>query len=95
MIAKRDSLSISSAQPIEITRPNRPAVPDMSANSGFGELLTAEQLAAKLNLPPSWVRSRTRGRTPRDERIPSVELGRYRRFHWPTVQRWLEARVSQ
>jgi hypothetical protein len=93
--AKRDSLSISSAQPIEITRANRPAVPDMSANSTFAELLDAEQLAARLNVPPSWVRSRSRSRTPREERIPVIRLGRYCRYRWPEVSAWLQARVSR
>jgi hypothetical protein len=95
MIPKRDSRDISSAPAIEITRAKPAAVRDMSANSSFGELLDAEQLAVRLNVPPSWVRSRTRARTPKDERIPHVPLGRYIRFSWPEVSAWLSARVSQ
>jgi hypothetical protein len=97
---KRDSLSISSPQPVEITRANRPAVPDMSANSGkpgetISELLDSAELAARLRLPESWIRAHTRERTPRAERLPCVRLGRYVRFEWSAVQRWLAARVSQ
>ena len=95
MIAKRDSRDICSPQPIEITRPKPAAVQDMSAKRTFDELMTSEQLAERLNVPPSWVRSRTRARTPKDERIPHVPLGRYIRFEWSAVQRWLAARVSQ
>ena len=82
------------------TAPKQPGVSDVSNNSGksggtVGELLDSAELAARLRLPESWVRSRTRARTPKVERIPHLQLGRYIRFSWPEVSAWLAARVSQ
>jgi hypothetical protein len=56
------------------------------------ELITAEELAKRWNLPVSWIRDRTRSRTPREERIPCVRCGRYVRFRWPSreLDEWLE-----
>jgi len=100
MIPKRDSVSIYTAQPFEIRRPKQAEVPDMSRNSGkpgepISELLDSAELAARLRLPESWIRSRCRERTPKAERLPCVRLGRYIRFEWSAVQRWLAARVEQ
>jgi excisionase family DNA binding protein len=50
------------------------------------QLLTAEQVAERLAVPVSWVRSSTRTGA-----IPHLTLGRYRRYHWPDVEAWLEA----
>lgn len=54
-------------------------------------LLTPEQLSAKLNVPPSWVREKTRERARiRDkDPLPVVRLGKYVRFSWPAVEAWL------
>lgn len=56
------------------------------------ELIDAVELAARWRVPTSWVRNRTRGRTPREERIPCVRLGRYVRFEWGSARlsEWLE-----
>ena len=59
------------------------------------ELLTSEELASRLHVPTSWVRSRVRSRTPKSERLPHIQLGRYCRFRWPEVSAWLESRVTQ
>jgi excisionase family DNA binding protein len=48
-------------------------------------LLTAEQVAERLSVPTSWVRQETRA-----GRMPSLELGRYRRYEWEAVATWLE-----
>jgi excisionase family DNA binding protein len=50
------------------------------------QLLTAEQVAERLAVPVSWVRSATR-----EDSIPFVELGRYRRYRWADVEEWLES----
>jgi len=67
-----------------------------SKTAGFvaSELVDSVELAARLRVPPSWVRNRTRARTPRSERIPSLRLHRYVRFLWgsPELQEWLEKR---
>jgi excisionase family DNA binding protein len=48
------------------------------------KLLTAEEVAQRLSVPPSWVRSNTRSGA-----IPHVQLGRYQRYEWSAVQEWL------
>lgn len=48
-------------------------------------LLTASEVAERLNVPESWVRAETRA-----GRIPHIPLGRYRRYDWPAVVAWLE-----
>lgn len=65
-------------------------VPMMSRTSGIGsiELIDAGELAARWRVPPSWIRNRTRARTPREERIPCLRLGRYVRFEWGSVPLW-------
>lgn len=50
------------------------------------QLLTAEQVAERLALPVSWVRTSTRSGT-----IPHVQLGRYPRYRWTDVEEWLES----
>jgi excisionase family DNA binding protein len=48
-------------------------------------LLTAEQVADKLGVPKSWVYEQSR----RGE-IPTVTLGRYRRFRLEAIEAWIE-----
>jgi excisionase family DNA binding protein len=47
--------------------------PDLSSAGGF--LLTAEQVAARLAVPKTWVYAETRA-----GRLPHVKLGRYYRY---------------
>ncbi len=65
----------------------------MSANgeNAGPELIDSAELAARWRLPESWIRNRTRSRTPKDERIPCVRLGRYVRFEWGSsrLEAWL------
>ncbi len=49
-------------------------------------LLEAKEVAELLNVPERWVRDATR-----DERLPCVRLGRYRRYSREDVLRWVEA----
>jgi excisionase family DNA binding protein len=49
-------------------------------------LLTANEVADRLAVPVSWVRSSTRSGA-----IPHVQLGRYQRYRWPDVEAWLES----
>ena len=48
-------------------------------------LLTADELASRLGVQPSWV-----SKAARANRIPHVCVGRYRRFRWPDIEAWLE-----
>lgn len=63
---------------------------------GPGVLLTPAELAARLAVPQSWVREKTRERAQiRDkDPLPVVRLGKYTRFSWAEVEAWL-ARQSQ
>ena len=54
------------------------------------KLLTARQLAERLNVPESWVRNEERA-----GQIPSVRLGKYVRFKWPDVERALAERARR
>jgi len=73
------------------------SVPKMSHRVENGpELIDSGELAARLRVPESWVRNRTRARTPRQERIPCLRLGRYVRFAWGSqaLSEWLANRAS-
>jgi excisionase family DNA binding protein len=56
-------------------------------------LLSVVELAEKLNLPISWVYSRTRERGPGT--IPRVRLGKYVRFEWDKVKDWIERQNAE
>jgi hypothetical protein len=77
---------------------NTADVPLMSRRSGNEqtELIDSGELAARWRVPESWIRNRTRSRTPKEERIPCLRLGRYVRFEWgsPRLAEWL-ARKQQ
>ena len=74
-------------------------VPIVSHNNGnsSSEVIDAVELAARWRVPASWVRNRTRARTPANERIPCIRLGRYVRFEWGSapLMAWYERRRSQ
>src|ERR1019366_598062 len=83
-----------------LEHPNRPG---QSAASEWAEasaslvnaadILTSEELAARLKVPDSWVyeRIRVRCRNP----IPCLRLGRYVQFNWTAVSTWLTAPAPQ
>jgi hypothetical protein len=55
------------------------------------EMIDSTELAQRWRVPESWVRSYTRERTPRDQRIPCVRFGRYVRFEFgsPALEEWV------
>jgi hypothetical protein len=59
------------------------------------ELLTAEELAKRLRVPPSWIREQTRSRNLQGDPLPHLRLGRYIRFQWASteLQAWLRRRL--
>ena len=57
------------------------AEPSSSADS----LLTADEVAALLQVTPAWVYAETRRR-----RIPHLRLGRYVRYRRSALQGWME-----
>lgn len=58
----------------------------MEAQVSELELLDAKEVARRLGVPESWVRSNTRTGA-----IPHVALGRYKRYRWSDVEAWLES----
>jgi hypothetical protein len=68
-------------------------VPLVSQAGGnvHAELIDSGELATRWRVPESWIRNRTRARTPKEERIPCLRLGRYVRFEWgsPRLADWL------
>lgn len=64
---------------------NNPELLDHSA------LLTADQLATRLQVRKSWVYEQTRSRASirNTDPLPFIRMGKYRRFYWPDVSAWL------
>jgi excisionase family DNA binding protein len=50
-----------------------------------GSLLTAAEVAELLGVPKSWVYEQSRA-----GRIPTVSLGRYRRYRREAIEAWVE-----
>lgn len=57
-------------------------------------ILTPEQLGDCLKVPVSWVYDQTRSRatTRNADPLPTIRMGKYLRFYWPEVEKWLERR---
>jgi len=51
-------------------------------------LLTVDELAESLNVPKSWIYSRTRETGP--DAMPKISVGKYRRFVLDDVLEWLK-----
>ena len=49
-----------------------------------GSLLNAQQVAKRLGVPKTWVYEQSR-----KKRIPTVPLGRYRRYRPETIEKWI------
>ncbi len=56
-----------------------------------GDILTAEQVAARLQVDIGWVYAQTgrRARVRNPDPLPYRKMGRYLRFSWAEVQEWL------
>jgi excisionase family DNA binding protein len=59
----------------------------MTATLKPEDILTPEEIAARLKVSKRWVYEKTRGRCP--DPIPCLRLGRYIRFDWNQVVEWL------
>ena len=57
-------------------------------------LLTPEQLAERLQVQVSFIYENTRARAGRrnTDPLPCIRMGKYLRFYWPEVEKWLERR---
>jgi hypothetical protein len=80
---------------VDAAKASNPPVSQMPS-LGTPLLIDSAELARRLQVPESWVRNRTRARTPKEERIPCVRLGRYVRFCWesPSLQAWIRGRMA-
>lgn len=67
-----------------------PPDPPPSASNGARELLTAEEVAHLLGMGVDWVWAQTRA-----GRIPSITLGRRRRYRRETIDQWLQELEAQ
>jgi excisionase family DNA binding protein len=63
----------------------------LAAASKEPALLTPQELAARLSVPTSWIREKTRERARErdDDPLPVVRLGKYVRFKWADIEAWL------
>lgn len=60
------------------------------------DILTPEQLAARLQVPKSWIKEKTRDRARQRDKnpLPFIRIGRYIRFDWQAVSEWLREQNS-
>ena len=58
------------------------------------EVIDSNELAKRLNVPETWVRSRTNSKRTNDP-IPHLRFGRYVRFCWgsATLREWLDRQL--
>jgi hypothetical protein len=85
-------MAIGSTKPAATTKPKRQPMPvalDEAAIRGL-RLVTPQELAKHLCVKVSWIYQRT-AREAQDP-IPVVWVGRWPRFHIPTVHAWLPKR---
>jgi excisionase family DNA binding protein len=62
-----------------------PEAPEVAQPFRGGPLLDAAQVGELLGVPKSWVWEQSRRGT-----IPTVRLGRYRRYRREAIERWIE-----
>jgi hypothetical protein len=57
-------------------------------------ILTPQELAERLKVPVSWVYENTRNRANvrNADPLPNIRMGKYLRFYWPEVEKWLARR---
>jgi hypothetical protein len=89
------ALRMQAMDNVEVAKASIPPVSQMPS-VGTTVLIDSAELARRLQVPESWVRNRTRARTPKEERIPCVRLGRYVRFCWDSrsLQAWIGGRMA-
>lgn len=78
------SAQIAMLKKLEVEQPTTEAI----------EIIDAQELAARLKLPKSWILEGTRGRAV--DPIPHLKFGRYVRFRWGSreLTQWLERRAG-
>lgn len=56
-------------------------------------ILTLDQLAARLQVKPRWVYEKSRRRC--HDPLPAIRIGRYLRFNWLDVSAWLHSHTTR
>jgi hypothetical protein len=61
--------------------------------AGTVEFIDSRELAARWNVPASWIRDQVRSRA--EDPLPHVNLGKYVRFLWgsPELEDWIARRI--
>ena len=77
----------------DITDPVSRGLLDMSVCLRAEDIITPEEVAARLKVPESWAYEKTRARCRNP--IPCLRLGRYIRFDWNTVVNWLTVEAEK
>jgi hypothetical protein len=57
------------------------------------DIILGEELARRLKVEVGWIKEKARMRN--RNKIPSFKMGRYTRYHWPTVCQWLTNQAAQ
>ena len=67
---------------------------EATMNQAEVEVIDSTELAKRLNVPETWVRSRTNAKRTSDP-IPHFRLGRYVRFPWGSTEfrEWLDRQL--
>ena len=71
------------------TNPRKASASGTTSRQEALEILTPEEVAKRLKVKVSWVYEKRRPRTKNP--IPCLPLGRYIRFDWNAVLRWLDS----
>jgi excisionase family DNA binding protein len=77
----------------DVTDPTKQHFLHISPTLRPENILTPEEVAERLKVPPSWVYEKTRARCRNP--IPCLRLGRYIRFDWNAVITWLSVEAEQ
>jgi len=65
------------------------AVPLVPSVIDPSQILTLEEVAARLKVTPRWVYEKTRRRCQKP--LPTIRIGRFLRFDWLRVSGWLNS----
>jgi hypothetical protein len=88
-----------SAKPVDVSPMSRNVWKPVEVvdDQGKIEILDSAQLAERLRLNESWVRSRVQSRVAAEDRIPHARFGRYVRFLWNSkeLNTWLAGRTKR
>jgi hypothetical protein len=70
------------------------AAPIQPGKLDHAHILTPKQLAERLQVQVSFIYENTRKRAGirNVDPLPSIRMGKYLRFYWPEVEKWLERR---